>query len=422
MQDYKVSREPGIKVDTYDINVEIVEDGPVAKNYDFQVTGSTYTILKASTTISADIKTITYGEKDPELTCTVGQLQYSDVFTKGTDYSVSRFAGEATGVYLITPQVIENENTNNYEITINIGYLYILPFTDMRHAIFSEIEKQIYTGEEITPDFTLTYNFPDYTKVFEEGKDFTCKYSNNVNVGCALIEIRGMGSCTGASATTFIIDGKEASMWCDDITATYGEADKELTVNVEGLVDGDELTEGLDYVIARTPGNDCGTYTIIAWVTPDGPVSRNYKITSTNGTYTITKFDDFDKVMVANVPPIEYTGQPICPKFDVSYNFETPENFSLFKLLVNEDNVKKFDEGKDYTVTYENNIEPGIATATLTGTENCEGVKQVNFEILPAGSTSAQTSDYNISSLVAFLCLISIISFCVYFKIRKQMI
>ena len=59
-----------------------------------------------------------------------------------------------------------------------------------------------------------------------------------------------------------------------------------------------------------------------------------------------------------------YTGQPIEPKVVLELNDST---------LI---------EGTDYTLSYENNIEPGTATIIINGIGAYGGTKIVNFEIL----------------------------------------
>jgi hypothetical protein len=70
-----------------------------------------------------------------------------------------------------------------------------------------------------------------------------------------------------------------------------------------------------------------------------------------------------EEEFIATIYPLEYSGEPVTPKPDVTYNG--------MKLV----------EGVDYTVSYENNIETGIAYLTVTGIGNYIGSATVPFNI-----------------------------------------
>ena len=71
----------------------------------------------------------------------------------------------------------------------------------------SQIADQTYTGSEITPVPTITYNGTRLKK----GTDFTLSYSNNIKAGTAKITIRGKGSYTGSKTISFEIVKKSSS-------------------------------------------------------------------------------------------------------------------------------------------------------------------------------------------------------------------
>lgn len=76
------------------------------------------------------------------------------------------------------------------------------PRVDIANATASSIPSQTCTGEEITPDFTLTYNGATLT----EGVDYTAEYSNNVAASKnATITVTGIGLYQGTKTITFTI-------------------------------------------------------------------------------------------------------------------------------------------------------------------------------------------------------------------------
>ena len=158
-----------------------------------------------------------------------------------------------------------------------------------------------------------------------------------------------------------------------------------MTITTDGLIDGQELVINEDYTTQRQSGDFKGTYEITATIFSNGPVSKNYVFSSiTPGTYTINQFEDFDNVMVADIAPIEFTGLPVYPDFNVTYKFEEQNLLLKASNINDDDNIGVFKEGKDFVVNCVNNINPGTATATLTGINSCTGQKIVNFEIVPS--------------------------------------
>ncbi len=75
------------------------------------------------------------------------------------------------------------------------------------------------------------------------------------------------------------IDKRDVTVTLDDQSKVYGESDPELTYEVEGLVDGDDL----NIVVSRAEGEDVGDYTITATAE-----NANYNIAVVDGELTIT--------------------------------------------------------------------------------------------------------------------------------------
>ena len=101
-----------------------------------------------------------------------------------------------------------------------------------------------------------------------------------------------------------------------------------------------------------------GTYPIL--IKGKGNYSGTREIT-----LTITDEGLISKAAVSKVKDQTYTGNPIEPKLTVK----------LGKMVLVED--------EDYTVTYENNINCGTATAIITGNgTTCHGTKRVSFKII----------------------------------------
>ena len=65
----------------------------------------------------------------------------------------------------------------------------------------SAIPNQTYTGSEIRPAFTASWNQTD----LKQGTDFTVSYSNNINAGTARVTLAGTGNYSGSRSVTFTI-------------------------------------------------------------------------------------------------------------------------------------------------------------------------------------------------------------------------
>lgn len=68
-------------------------------------------------------------------------------------------------------------------------------------AKIAEIKTQIYTGKEIKPAVTVTYE----GKTLSEGTDYTVFYGNNIKIGTATVSIVGKGHYNGNTTAAFEI-------------------------------------------------------------------------------------------------------------------------------------------------------------------------------------------------------------------------
>ena len=121
-----------------------------------------------------------------------------------------------------------------------------------------------------------------------------------------------------------------------------------------------ELAKDKDYKLSYENNVSAGTATIIVegMGKYNGRTTATFKINPINiNNASISNYEDKE----------EYTGNPITKNISV--------NISL-----NGSNVK-LEENKDYTVSYKNNTEVGLATITVVGKGNYTGSTSVNFEI-----------------------------------------
>lgn len=226
----------------------------------------------------------------------------------------------------------------------------------------------VYNGNSKRPTPTVT---TADGKVLTKGKDYTVTYTNNVNVGTANVEIQGIGEYTGKLKTTFKINQQSLTSGGIAKAETAQYTGKPVTTKVQ-VTDrnGRVLTEGTDYKLTYENNTELGTATVkVSGI-------NNYK------GYVQTTFEirakDISgyKGAIKKGQDLTYTGSPVTPKVEVS----------------------GLTEGKDYTVSYKDNIRTGTAKAVVTGKGNYTGTFTVEFKILPARIDKAKISDRGIYS------------------------
>ena len=136
----------------------------------------------------------------------------------------------------------------------------------------------------------------------------------------------------------------------------------EQTQTVTVTVDGKTLTVGTDYTVSDLTGTEPGSYPVTVAGT------GNYTGTVTKS-FEIAKADISSAEITYDAGPYGYTGKEWKPEVAVSFN----------------DAALTADT--DYTVSYENNINAGTATVTVTGKGNFTGTASKTFTINKAGLT-----------------------------------
>ena len=220
------------------------------------------------------------------------------------------------------------------------------------------------------------------------GHDFSVSYSDNEKVGTASASIEGKGNFTGEKTAYFQIAKSDLG---DCLVATKRNVYlyKGDTVEPHIFVSfGDaSLREGVDYKVAYS-GNDAvgtGHATVSGMGEYIGSKTVDFAIVDTIdlGTYcTVHAYDAF------------YTGDKVCPRVDVRLNTESAdEAYGNGGASRSEDAPV---EGRDYTVLFEDNVNPGMGTAIVQGRGRYTGEVRVQFHIL-------RKSDFDLSDCSVLL-------------------
>lgn len=213
-------------------------------------------------------------------------------------------------------------------------------------------EEYVYDGTPKTPGVTVE----DGGGILTEDEDYVLIYGNNTNAGIALVTIIGMGDYTGAVKQTFSIEPKSI----EDLKINYF-----TEVNYRGMEvrPGVTITYGqltlknlTDYVLNYENNIEVGNAGIIITGTGNykGEKRLEYAITPKPMSSTLARLS--------------------------AYSFLSDGKEKKPEVIVM-NGRDRLVENQDYTLTYANNIKPGVAMAVLEGMGNFTGTRQIKFTI-----------------------------------------
>lgn len=216
-----------------------------------------------------------------------------------------------------------------------------------------------YTGNELTQTVTVTVN----GKTLTVGTDYTVSDLTGTEPGSYPVTVAGTGNYTGTVTKSFEI--AKADISSAEITydaGPYGYTGKEWKPEVAVSFNVAALTADTDYTVSYENNINAGTAKII--ITGIG----DHFTGSTEKTFTINS--------------AEISGCTFAPIADVTYNTKahTPEVTVAIS-------GRTLEADKDYTVSYDSNINAGTATVTVTGKGNFTGTASKTFTINKAGLT-----------------------------------
>lgn len=223
-----------------------------------------------------------------------------------------------------------------------------------------------YSAERIKPDISVKHD----GIVLVYNQDYTVSYKNNLNVGTAQVTIQGIKNYTGTIKKTFTINKEKISKCTYSISAkSFLYTGYETKPTVKLYYKGKRITQGSDYTIAYSNNIDAGTAQVIV-----SGCGMNFTGTG-KFYYTIQQVDVGDLTPVLSGTSYMYTGKAKKPSVKVTY---------LDLILIS---------GKDYKLTYTNNVKVGTAKVTITGiSNNYTGSLTKTFTIIPKGTSISKLS------------------------------
>ncbi len=265
--------------------------------------------------------------------------------------------------------VYEGEDKDNFEdLTAQISIVR-REKTDVS-SLDARLEKDsfVFTGEEIKPNVMIK----DGNFELEADVDFTVEYQNNLNAGGATAVVRGIGDYDGEETLNFEIKRADRTQFSVTIENwIYGE--RSSTPNIMGYIENAavtyEFSNSQDGKYALETPQNAGEYRLRAQIEQ----SENYNAATAYCSFEILKKDLSEFAVTINDGQ-EYTGEPICPE------------------AVMKDGEKTLIYGEDFSISYENNVNVGLAKAIIEGKNNYEGKIVENFEIKKASGANINTT------------------------------
>ncbi len=258
-------------------------DGDDAGRFLLSSTGATTTanITLAPATVSADNKSKTYGDLNPELTATVtGQVPGGDTINYTLATTATQFSGVAGSPYAITVTLGSNPN---YDVTPTNGTLTIdaktatvtannktKTYGEANPALDATVAGEVPGGDTI--NYTLATTATQFSSVAGSPYAITVTLGSNPNY-----------NVTPANGT-LTINAKSATVTANDKTKTYGEVNPALDATVVGEVPGGDL---IDYTLATTALQFSSVTGSPYPITVTLGSNPNYNVTPANGSLTI---------------------------------------------------------------------------------------------------------------------------------------
>ena len=245
-----------------------------------------------------------------------------------------------------------------------------------------------HTGNEIKPNVTVRVE----DRLLTLDQDYTLEYADNVEVGEAKVIVTGIATAapsygyTGTVELPFYINEKQeeepeeptftlVEIKGTDVTidgTSFPYTGEEIRPAVTVTVEGKTLIAGTDYAVEYANNLLPGTGTVMVRGIATASETLGYT-GEVRIDFTIEAIPEEEPAAVEikhehvtiNGKEFIYTGKEIRPEIAVTVEGKT------------------LTAGKDYTLTYRDNVEIGTGKAIVTGTGDYTGTVEVKFTIRP---------------------------------------
>ena len=270
--------------------------------------------------------------------------------TENTDYTISYTNNVNAGTATVTVKGI-----GRFAGTIDLPFT-IAPASIENAQVSFAPDVIYYTGEPVEPFSTVTIG----EKVLAQGRDYEVTFSDNIKVGTAKAVITGKGNYAGTINTTFDIAPIPISDMIIDLSRSSFSYNGGVQKPAVTIANNSHilLTEGKDYTVTIPESCEAGGYEVIITGIGGycGEAKESYWITA-------KAIDDPGITASSKTETVSYDGSEKTIKVEVK------------------DGKTVLKEGKDYTLSFEDNINVGTAYCIITGIGNYQNSLPVSFEI-----------------------------------------
>ncbi|MCM1569768.1 MAG: Ig-like domain-containing protein [Roseburia sp.] len=246
-----------------------------------------------------------------------------------------KYTGVATATFKILPAPV-----SGCTITVNNG------------------KDMTYTGSAINLTSGQLRVVSGNNKTLTINKDYTVKYSNNINVGKATVTITGIGNYKGTATGSFKITAKDIARAAATLAYTNKEyTGKAMKPDVTVKDGTKKLSKNTDFKVTYSDNKKAGRATVVI------KGIGNYTGSKTLN-FTISK----RKITASDV---------ILSKVDYTYNKK-----SCKPTVTVKSGSVTLKKNTDYTVSYPSDTKSiGVKVITIIGKGNCTGNIKVNYYI-----------------------------------------
>ena len=336
-RDYEVSYADNIDVGTAKVSVTGKGNYAGTAEKEFTIEAAGIEAYEDKVNLSETSYEYDGTEKTPEVTI--------EGLTEGQDYEVSYEANVNAG----TAKVIISGRGNYGGSFEKVFEIMPGSIKKLEEKIVLSENSYIYDGKAKTPKVSI--------EGLTEGTDYEVGYTDNLNAGTGKVIITGKGNYTGQAEKTFEITAKDIAGYKEAVELSsesyeYDGNEKKPSVIIDGLV----VKE--DYELIYKNNVNAGTAEVIVTGQKNykGSFVRTYSITPKS----ITKLEE--KIVLSESSYI-YDGTE-----------KTPEV-----------SIEGLSKGRDYEVSYADNIDVGTAKVSVTGKGNYAGTAEKEFTIEAAG-------------------------------------
>ena len=247
---------------------------------------------------------------------------------------------------------------------------FVISKANMNVVTINPIDDQTYSGEQLTPEVTVTFN--DETVATDE---YTVSYEDNVNVGEATVKLTGSGKNFVSGSTTtakfkIVAASLDNAIIEVDENATYSGSEVKPTVTVRLTAGSAALKQNEDYEVAYS--NNINAASADATVAPTVTITGKGNYTGSQSvTFTIKplSLSTGFKVFIDPTREYTYTGEETRPTPTVAPiaggdALVEDEDFEAISW-VNNINAAKADDALAPTITV---IGKGNYTGSASGT------------------------------------------------------